>query len=96
MARLIDNEFSSYELTDEEALQGAVLSITQKQIIQNDISSYASEKLALELDMTDPHLFIQQEAKLAGQIQALSYRLTCSQTAEEEIVFRAENPESYS
>ncbi len=93
MAILIDNEFSSYELSDAEALQGAVLTVTQKQVIQNDISSYASEKLALELDMTNPHLFIQQEAKLAGQIQALSYRLTCSQTAEEELLYQAQHPE---
>jgi len=91
MAHLIDNDFSSYELNDEEAVQGSILSITQKQVIQNDIAVYAEEKLNLEFDTNNQMLFVQQEAKLAGQIQALRYRLQCSEASEEELRYR-ENP----
>lgn len=91
MARLIDNEFSSYELSDDEALQGAILTITQKQHIQNLLSEAAMEKIGLQLDMTNPHLFIQQESSLKGQIDAYRHMLTCSEVAEDQMKFNAEN-----
>jgi hypothetical protein len=93
MAHLLDNEFSSYELTTEEMTQGSILTLTQKQVIQNDIAISAAEKLNLEYDPNNPNVFMQQEAKLAGQIQALKYRLDCSDAAEIELQYRAENPE---
>lgn len=94
MAQLIANDFSSYELTDEEALQGSILTITQKEVMQNDIATYAQEKLNLEFDSNSQLLFAQQEAKLAGQMQALRYRLDCSDAAEEELNYRDNNPET--
>ena len=93
MAHLIDNDFSSYELNEEEALQGSILTITQKQVIQNDIAVYAEEKLNLEFDTNNQMLFIQQESKLAGQIQALRYRLQSSEASEEELRYRESNPQ---
>lgn len=83
MSCLAENTFSSYRLTEEEALQGSLLTITQKQVIQNDISIYAEQKLALEFDTNNQLLFVQQEAKLSGQIQALRYRLECSEVSED-------------
>lgn len=94
MAYLIENDFSSYNLTEEETAQGSILTITQKQVIQNDIAICAQEKINLEYDSLNPQLFMQQEAKLAGQLQALRYRLECSETAEEEILFKLNNPEA--
>ena len=84
MAHLVENDFSSYELTLEEELEGSILTITQKQVIQNDIAICAQEKINLELDLLNPALFGQQEAKLAGQMQALRYRLECSDIADEQ------------
>jgi len=94
MATLEQNQFSSYVLTEEEQLQGSLLTISQHQVIQNDIALYAQQKIALEYDATNPNLFLQQEAKLSGQIQALTYRLECSDAAQEEIN-QVNNPAAY-
>lgn len=95
MATLKNNTFSSYELNEEEQLQGDLLTMTQKQVIQNDISTYAEQKMALEYDAENPHLFVQQEAKLAGQMQALNYRLDCSNAAEQSIHDKNNPPQDY-
>ena len=92
MARLQDNDFSSYALTEEEELQGALLTITQRQVIQNQLSAVACEKLALEFNTDKPDSFIQQEAYKRGQLDLLSYLLDQSQSAVEEQKFKAENP----
>lgn len=83
MSCLTENTFSSYQLTEEEELQGSLLTVTQKQVIQNDIAVYAEQKLALEFDTNDQLKFVQQESKLSGQIEALRYRLQCSEVSED-------------
>lgn len=95
MSELICNAFSSFKLTDEEQQQGDLLTMTQKQVIQNDIAKYAESKLALEYDATNPTLFIQQEAKLSGQMEALNYRLDCSNAAEQAIFDKNNPPQDY-
>jgi len=91
MATAIDNEFSSYELTDEEALQGAIFTITQKQCLQNQLSQLAGEKLALEFDVNSPNKFIQDDAFKKGQLDIIKYLLDCSLVAEEQLKYRASN-----
>ena len=92
MAELISNTFTSYNLTDEEILQGSLLTITQRQIIQTNISMAAEEKLALEFDVTEPNKYIQKEAGLAGQIAALKYILDQADAAVAELEYRANSP----
>lgn len=92
MARLTDNEFSSYALDDEEQLQGSLLTITQKQVIQNQLAAVASEKLALEFNTDNPDSFTQQEAYKRGQLDTLNYILVASDAAEDEILNRNLNP----
>ena len=72
------NNFSSYILTDEEQLEGQKLTITQTQVIQNLMSSYAEEKLHLTVDPNNTIVFIQQEADLKGKIEVLNYLLDLS------------------
>ena len=86
MAHLIPNDFSSYELTEQEELEGAILTITQKQIIQNYLSAAASEKIGLEYDPESPEKFVQQEASLKGQIDAYRFILAASEAAEESLI----------
>jgi len=83
MAHLIPNTFSSYQLTDLEELQGQILTVNQKQVIQNRLSIVAEEKLLLVFDPEHAKHFIQQEASLAGQIAALSYILELSDASEQ-------------
>ena len=83
MAHLIPNDFSSYQLTEQEELEGAILTITQKQVIQNYLSAAASEKIGLEYDPESTERFVQQEASLKGQIDAYRFILAASDSAEE-------------
>ncbi len=89
MAHLIPNDFSSYELTEQEEIEGAILTITQKQVIQNYLSAAACEKNGLEYDPAEPLKFAQQEASLKGQIDAYRFILSASDAAEEFLI----NPE---
>lgn len=85
MANLIENEFTSYFLNEDELLQGSLLTITQKQVIQNEIALMASEKINLEFDPNDPAAFAQAEAYKKGQMDALRYRIDCSNAAQEQL-----------
>lgn len=85
MAQLIQNEFASFDLTEEEALQGSILTTLQMQVIQNQLSNAAMEKIHLEYDSSNPTSFIQQEASLKGQIDAFRFLLDASRTAVEEL-----------
>ena len=51
--------------------------------IQNQICALAEEKSELEYSDEHKTQFLQQEAHKKGQIQALEYLLTLSETAEE-------------
>jgi len=76
------NQFQSWTLTPEEFLQGGLLTILQKQVIQNQIASVATQKINLTFTPAKPLEYAQQEAHLRGQIDALSYLLTLSEQAE--------------
>ena len=76
------NQFQSWTLTPEEYLQGGLLTILQKQVIQNQIASVATQKINLTFTPAAPLEYAQQEAHLRGQIDALSYLLTLSEQAE--------------
>jgi len=73
MAIIIPNDFTSYQLTEQEELEGSILTITQKQVIQNHLSAAAHEKNALEYDPENPQRFVQQEASLKGQLDAYHF-----------------------
>lgn len=77
-----DNPFQSWVLTPEEFLAGSILTLTQKQVIQNQISTLAITKMNLKIDPLNPLSILQQEAELHGQIIALTYILTLSSSSE--------------
>ena len=76
------NSFTSYDLTEREVLEGSVLSITQKQLIQNDLAATAEQILNLVYDPTSPLEFVQQDANFKGYMQALRAILARSDEAE--------------
>ena len=88
MAKQLNNEFSSYDLTEDEVVQGSILSIAQKHVLQNKIAVAASEKLAIEFDVNNPNTFIQQEAYKKGELAALQFMLETSTSLEAELEFR--------
>ena len=81
MPYLIPNSFASYSMTEEEQLQGAVLTTLQVQHIQNQLALCAEEKLTLDFDTSDPNKYIQQEAYKRGQLEMLKYLLESSEAA---------------
>ncbi len=83
MAELIPNEFTSYKLTEQEELEGAILTIQQKYVMHNLLSVYAAELLNIEYDVTQPESYIQQEAYKRGQIEAMRHILAISEAASE-------------
>ena len=89
MAHLITNSFSSYSLTDEEVMEGSVLTVTQVQVIQNQIAVIAECKIAIQYDLANPNTFVEQEAHARGQIEALQHLLDVSNAC---IEARVEHP----
>lgn len=84
MAHLDHNSsFQKWVLTDEEKIQGSVLTILQKQVIQNQITEAAEEKIALVYDLNKPMEFVQREAELQGRILCLKFLIETSNNAEE-------------
>ena len=79
--------FTTYELTEEETLQGAVLTHQQIQCIQNQIADLSEELINLEpsADINLQFKFLQQQAYTKGQIAALKYLLDLSDAAEREL-----------
>jgi len=85
MGRQITTSFTAYELTEQETLEGSVLTGLQKQVLQNYLSTYAEEKIALDYDPSNKEGFLQQEADLKGKIQLIQYLLDSSRVAEENL-----------
>ena len=83
MAELIPNEFTSYKLTEQEELEGSILTITQKHVLHNLLSIYAMEKNTIEYDPEKTMEFVQQEAYKRGQMEAMRHVLAMSEAAVE-------------
>lgn len=77
-----DSPFQSWILTPEEFLNGTILTITQKQCIQNQIVTLAITKNNIRIDPLNPLSTLQEEAELRGQITALQYLLDLSASSE--------------
>jgi hypothetical protein len=72
------SSFVSYILTSDEYLAGSVLSLIQKQVIQNQIAQAAEEKLNLTFIPENAT----RDAELQGRILALKYLLDVSESIE--------------
>ena len=93
MAKLIANSFSSYVLTEEEIKQGTLLTITQRQVLQNQMAQQA--ELLLELNPTaydSPSDFLLVRAYHQGQVDAIKYLLDSAQALQDILDAEAFNP----
>ncbi len=80
--QIIPHAFNKYEMTDEEASRGAILTLSNQAVIQNLIAEKAEAKLSLQLDPQNFNAYIQEEAYLKGQIEILQFLLNMSAYAE--------------
>lgn len=70
--------FASWNLSEQELMQGSILSTPQEQVIQNQIAQLAQEKLLLKFTPDSLYAYAQREAELQGQINALQFLITTS------------------
>ncbi len=80
---LTPNSFSSYHLSEDDALEGSILTTLQKQVIHNLLVLRAEEKLNLEFTPDDITAYTQREASLAGEIAAYRTLIANSEFSEE-------------
>ena len=78
MAILIPNTFSSYDLTEDEEKQGAILTNLQLQVMQNHLATVAEEKLSLTVDPNNMQQFLMEDAYKRGQIDLILYFMEVS------------------
>lgn len=86
MSKRIDNAFTSYELTDMEAIQGQIFNTFQLQMLQNMLSEYATNKLALVFDSNNITESLQKEAEISGQISLLQQLIATSAESQKLLV----------
>ncbi len=75
------SSFATHNLTNEEALNGQVLSPLQLQVLQNEIAQIAEQILALTFDPSNPIRFAQDDAHLKGQLQFAQFLQARSEEA---------------
>lgn len=86
MATLLPNAFTEYRLTEQEAVQGAILNSYQKLVLQNQLADFARQRLNLKYT-PEAHLhWIQQEAELTGKCLFIQQILEASDLAEAALV----------
>lgn len=67
------NKYQTYELTDEELVQGMILAPLQRAILSTMLVQVMEQKLALEPDPdNNPIQYWQQEAFYRGQLQLIN------------------------
>lgn len=90
----IPNEFTSYELTNEEELLARTLSTLQEAAIRNELSVCATQKLNVQFDVANPAAFGTTVAYIDGQIAALRWLLASSDAAKQQAI-QDRNPENF-
>lgn len=75
MAELAVNNFAAWRLSEEEEQQGSIYTITQAQVLQNELSIVADSLIGLKFDPESPMIFTQREAELRGKLEFIQYLL---------------------
>lgn len=83
MSTLRHNEFTSYNLTDDQQRIGSILTDLQEEVLRNYLAQYAGDKLRLKLDTNNIDKFVQEEAELIGKIVFIQFLLENSTSSKE-------------
>ena len=78
-----ENPFQAWVMTEKEQLEGACLTLAQKQLIQNQIAQISIERIHLEFDVNNPQKFIQEDSYKKGYLAALQYLIDLSAASED-------------
>lgn len=90
MSNVIANEFTEYELTEDEILAGQMLTVTQVQVLMNMRAAYARQKLNMQFDPNNIQQFLQIEAEVGGKLAVLQDILDAHAIAAEALFNRME------
>ncbi len=77
------NSFTEFTVSETEQISGQTLTHCNLLVLQNLVAAVAQEKLALKFDVSKPTEFAQQEAYLAGKLDAYNYIIECHASAME-------------
>ncbi len=75
--------FTTWELSDEDEIQGSILSDLNIMVLQNMIATFAESKLAIKYNPMEPLIYAQEEAEITGQIGILQHLLVINENARE-------------
>ena len=78
MGQMIPNSFTSYIMTEQEALTASSFTNLQIQYLQNLLSVAAEEKLRLKFDHNDPTEYAKQVAYKQAEIDTYTYLIEAS------------------
>lgn len=68
MATIQPTSLTRWELTPQEFRSGVSLSLSQKQVIQNDVADISEQLLSLSFNPSNPQQFLQDDSFLKGQL----------------------------
>lgn len=72
----INNNFTQYQLSEDEQQAGYSLSPEQRAVIQNDIADIAIKRASIVHDLSDPGKSLLEDAALKGQLTMLLWMLS--------------------
>jgi len=85
MSSPVPNEFTTYNLSKEEFLQGSILNPLQTQVIQNELARVAQQILSLTYEPRNPVKFAQDDAALKGQLAVFRWLLDTSMESQNQL-----------
>lgn len=85
MAELRITNFTAYNLTEHEILEGSLLNYSQRCTFQNELANVSTQLSELTIDVTNPMEAVQQQAFLRGQQKLLQHFLETDKRAQEAI-----------
>lgn len=85
MATIAPSQYTRYNLHPAEELEGQIINLNQRYVLQTQLADTVQLKLNLVPDVDNFTKFIQQEAFYAGQIALLDAILSRSDQAEMEL-----------
>lgn len=86
MSTLIRSAFTKYEFTAEEVISASLLHEEQKRWYQTQLAILAERRINIIPDANNYISYIQEEAEVKGQMNALQYLLDCCDSAEKEVL----------
>ena len=83
--QLIPSQFSTFHLTEDEQLNGSILTETQKAVLINWRTQLATVQLATKINVNNITESVQDESYRRGQIDLITCMLETADVALEEL-----------